>query len=133
MIFSSSLPTFDMHTVWLNFFFRNLYQPQKLLSINNFDAGGLGVIGGHKGGLLVEPESAMKDEPSHVDDKSSGISYTKDVDTSTVFPALAFLGTALVVLFMLNQYYKGRSKPKRKRPRMKKFHGLMYGTKVPSV
>lgn len=75
----------------------------------------------------------MKDELSHVDEKSSGISYTQDVDTSTVFPALAFLGTALVVLFMLNQYYKGRSKPKRKRPRMKKFHSLVYGTKVPSV
>lgn len=113
---------------------RTLYQPQKLLSINSFDAVNLDVMAGPKANLIVESNSAIKDLPSRVvDDKSPGHSYTEDVDTSTVFPALAFLGTALVILFMLNQYYKGRSKPKRKRPRMKKFHNLMYGYKVPSV
>lgn len=111
----------------------NLYQPQKLLSVNNFDAGSLGSFGGHKENLLVEPESAIKDLSGHVHEQSEGLSYTHDVDTSTVFPALAFLGTAFVVLFMLNQYYKSRSKPKRKRPRMKKFNSLMYGSRIPSV
>ncbi|XP_045191862.2 membrane-bound transcription factor site-1 protease-like [Mercenaria mercenaria] len=111
----------------------NLYQPQKLLSINNFDAVNLNVMGGPKENFMSESESAIKDLPNQVEQKSPGQSYTQDVDTSAVFPALAFLGTALVVLFLLNQYYKGRSKPKRKRPRTKKFHNLMYGYKVPSV
>jgi hypothetical protein len=103
------------------------------LSINNFDAVNLAAMGGQKANLLPESDNEAVDVPQPVHDESHGHSYTRDVDSFTVFPALAFLATALVVLFLLNQYYKGRSKPKRKRPRMKKFHNLMYGYKVPSV
>lgn len=113
----------------------NLYQPQKLLSINNFEAAHLAIPGLPKDEEpIVEPESSIRDLPgSLVEQKIYGPLYSHSMDTSTVFPALAFLGTALVVLFLLNHWYKGRTKPRRKRPRLKKLQHLIYGTKVPSV
>lgn len=112
----------------------NLYQPQKLLSINNLDARLFDGLAEQKGNLLVEPETEVKETGHHiVEDNSVELSYTKDMDVFTVFPVLAFLGTAFVVLFLLNQYYKGRAKPKRKRPRVKKFYNIVYGSKMPSV
>ncbi|KAL4234848.1 Membrane-bound transcription factor site-1 protease [Mactra antiquata] len=111
----------------------NLYQPQKLLSINNFDTNNFGVLMPHED-ILDREDSGIKQSPSEIEEeKSVKESFSTDINTTTVFPVLAFLGTALVVLFMLNMYYKGKSKPKRKRPRMKKFQGLMYGYKGPSV
>ena len=118
-----------------NFACSNLYQPQKLLSIHGLEAPHLSLGTGHRDDHLDEVESAIREAPGRAQDtgQPGARSLAQDVDGSTVFPALAFLGTALVVLFLLNQYYKGKSKPRRKRPRInKKFH-TMYGYKVPSV
>lgn len=116
----------------------NLYQPQKLLSINGFESPHLNIEAGFQPpDLLENGENLVVDKlETNLDTLSQGAgSLTQDMDKSTVFPALAFLGTALVVLFLLNQYYRGRSKPRRKRPRVKKFtgSGMMYGHRVPSV
>jgi len=55
-----------------------------------------------------------------------------ELDSWSVFPVLAFLGTALVLLFMVNQYYKTRSKPRRKKQRGttgtgKRYSHMVYG------
>ncbi|KAL3859602.1 hypothetical protein ACJMK2_009816 [Sinanodonta woodiana] len=111
----------------------NLYQPQKLLSINGFDV----PIGGNNqrdmNKHLPVPdikEQAEFDLDSPLKEESH---FAQEVDNLTVFPVLAFVGLTLVVLFCINQYYRGKSKPKRRRPRLKKFHHIIYGTKVPSV
>lgn len=120
--------------VMLDFWYlicRNLYQPQKLLSVNSLDIGHLPV---HSVQRDMEPEVEIH-EPHSPDQILPDNGFSHDMDKHAVFPIIAFLGMALVVLFMLNQYYKGRSKPKHKRPRnMKKFPtSMMYGYKVPSV
>jgi len=120
---------------WLDLFFvscRNLYQPQKLLSVNTLDIEHLHV---HTLQRDLEPDLDLQEFPPAKDQPVRETSSTHDMDTHAVFPIIAFLGTALVILFMLNQYYKVRSKPKRKRPRnLKKFTSSMfYGYKVPSV
>ena len=110
------------------------FQPQKLLSINGFEAAHLLAGGGHKDSSQDHIRDSIKDQPGFVPEPHySGPNLPQEVDSSTVFPVLAFLGMALVVLFMVNQYYRGKSKPKRKRPRMKKLHNLVYGYKGPSV
>lgn len=70
--------------------------------------------------------------PQGVDLQMKRANEIQDVDTNNVFPVVAFVATGLVLLFLLNQYYKSRSKPKKRRPRLKKFHQLFTG-KVPSV
>lgn len=110
---------------------RNLYQPQKLLSVNSLDIGHLPV---HSVQRDLEPDNDLQDHEVREQILPDN-HFSHDMDRHAVFPIIAFLGMALVVLFMLNQYYKGRSKPKHKRPRnMKKFPTtMMYGYKVPSV
>ena len=114
--------------------FRNVYQPQKLLSINGLEAPHLIPHADVNDHLFEEPESAIKDNPGILkEENESGLGYPQDVDKSAVFPAVAFIGMLLVLLFLLNQYYKGRSKPKRKRSRMKKLQNVIYGFKHPTV
>ena len=49
-----------------------------------------------------------------------------------VFPTIAFLGMALVLVFLLNFFYKSKHKPtRRKKPRLRRT--LFFGTKVPGV
>ena len=114
---------------------RNIYQPQKLLSINGFEPANILAGAGHKDNSHDQMKDSIKDQPGFVPEPHySGPNLPQEVDSSTVFPALAFLGTALVVLFLVNQYYRGKSKPKRKRPRLKKLNNLVYGGfKGPSV
>ena len=113
---------------------RSIYQPQKLLSINGFEAAHLLAGVGHKDNNQDPIKDSIKDQPGFVPEPHyNGPTFPQEVDSSTVFPALAFLGTALVVLFLVNQYYRGKSKPKRKRPRLKKLHHIVYGYKGPSV
>lgn len=113
----------------------NIYQPQKLLSINGFEPANILAGAGHKDNSHDQMKDSIKDQPGFVPEPHySGPNLPQEVDSSTVFPALAFLGTALVVLFLVNQYYRGKSKPKRKRPRLKKLNNLVYGGfKGPSV
>lgn len=104
----------------------NLYQPQKLLSI----------------GLeppvpvMNKPGNALplgiRDSPVINWQSGSGGSVSEGL---TVFPAVAFLGTILVVVFLVCHFYKFKfNKPRRKRPKIKKIHHyLMYGSKVPGV
>lgn len=79
------------------------------------------------------PVPDVPDNPSFIFDPAiRAPTNSQELDTGTVFPALAFLSTALVLLFLFNQYYKGRSKPKRRRPRLRKLHQMLYG-KMPGV
>ncbi|KAL5022745.1 hypothetical protein ScPMuIL_001900 [Solemya velum] len=110
---------------------KNLYQPQKLLSIDIGET----QLGGRHGSDDANniPLPQIQDKSSFIFDPGTITSnHSQELDTGTVFPALAFLSTALVCLFLFNQYYKGRSKPKRRRPRMKKLHQILYG-KGPGV
>ncbi len=49
-----------------------------------------------------------------------------------VFPTIAFLGMALVLVFIVNHVYKAKNKPRRKKPRLRKLQFLNYG-KMPGV
>lgn len=54
-------------------------------------------------------------------------------DTSGFFPAMAFIGMLLVLIFFLNHMYKCRTKPKRKKPpRLRRIQQSVY-TRVPGV
>ena len=113
------------------FSFRNLYQQQKLLSVAVDEA----VIVGNErktldiGAQEIKEPIGLPNEP-HYSDRHS---VHNSMDGAGVYPVLAFVGTGLVLLFLLNQYYKGRAKPKKKRPRLKKLHHLVYGNKMPGV
>ncbi|XP_052230878.1 membrane-bound transcription factor site-1 protease-like [Dreissena polymorpha] len=101
----------------------NLYQPQKLLSVNTFDVYHVPLPIGK--GDLPDIEAEVKHVP---EDTDTGLPHK--TERASVFPALAFLGAALVLLFMLNQLYKKRTKPKRKRPRLKNYSRLVQGPSV---
>ncbi|XP_050396545.1 membrane-bound transcription factor site-1 protease [Patella vulgata] len=103
----------------------NLYQPQKLMSVG-----------------IEAPLPMMKKERDELIDIKPGLLPEQPLngpivlqESSNVYPILAFIGTGLVVLFLLNQYYQSRSRPKRKRtkPRSRKFQQLIYGAKLPGV
>lgn len=112
----------------------NLYQQQKLLSTGLDIPIPIG-IDRHDSELMPNVPGIVKETgvfPQGVDLQMKRANEIQDVDTNNVFPVVAFVATGLVLLFLLNQYYKSRSKPKKRRPRLKKFHQLFTG-KVPSV
>ncbi|RUS72713.1 hypothetical protein EGW08_019524 [Elysia chlorotica] len=108
-----------------------LYQPQKLLSIDlEGPAGGgapisfnrapdLSDLSQHRSGVGGLPEADGGD--SHLFSGADG-SQLQLVQDRSWFPALAFLGTGLVVLFLLNQYYHSRSRPRRRRAGRQSHH-----------
>jgi len=107
----------------------NLYKQQKLLSIG-----------------LEQPIPWMPQIP---DSKMAGIQesfggedsnpvqsgYLDTPETPGVFPIMAFMGMVLVLVFFVNQLYKSKSKPRRKRPRLKRMqiHQPPQGIKMPGV
>lgn len=118
----------------LNFYyviiFRNLYQQQKLLSVVLDEAI---IIGNERktldiGAQEIKEPVGLPHEPHFHKEKQT----LHSVDHFGMYPVIAFVGTGLVLLFLLNQYYKGKAKPKKKRPRVKRHH-LVYGTKTPGV
>ncbi|XP_076111687.1 membrane-bound transcription factor site-1 protease-like [Mytilus galloprovincialis] len=108
----------------------NLFQQQKLLSVGLDEA----VIIGNERKTLdigvkeIKEPIGLPHEP-HLKDRHS----VHSVDTAGVYPVLAFVGTGLVLLFLLNQYYKGKAKTKKKRSRFKRSNYSVYGTKTPGV
>ena len=54
-------------------------------------------------------------------------------DHTPVFPTIAFLGMALVLVFIINHLYKSKAKPRRKKPRLRKMQNVVYGIRVPGV
>ncbi|GFN95273.1 membrane-bound transcription factor site-1 protease-like [Plakobranchus ocellatus] len=107
-----------------------LYQPQKLLSIDLQGPGAAGApipynqraadLGNMLGGAdLSQHRNGIGGVDT--DRGDSRIFPGEDggqlqlVQDRSWFPALAFLGTGLVVLFLLNQYYRARSRPRRRR------------------
>lgn len=109
----------------------NLYQPQKLMSI---DLEAMLPLNKHDDNPLNPHISGIKDRPGYpADAQISGPQLVQD--HSNFFPVLAFLGTGLVILFLLNQYYRSKSRPKRKRPKMRKsLHNTSHsGPKMPGV
>lgn len=111
-------------------FCRNLFQQQKLLSVGLDESLPLGRQSVED---LIESMETKEKIDHGAEPHIQGGGVMQDIDSNSVFPVLAFIGTGLVLLFLLNQYYRGRSKPRRKRPRLKKIHTLLYGTKGPSV
>lgn len=111
--------------------FRNLFQQQKLLSVRLEESLPLGRQSVED--LIESLETKEKLGYGGAEPHVQGAGPIQDIDSNSVFPVLAFIATGLVLLFLLNQYYRGRSKSRRKRPRLKKFHTMLYGTKGPSV
>ena len=54
-------------------------------------------------------------------------------ESTPVFPTIAFLGMALVLVFIFNYIYKNKTKPRRKGPRLRKMTRIAIGGKYPSV
>ncbi|XP_056009187.1 membrane-bound transcription factor site-1 protease-like isoform X2 [Ostrea edulis] len=108
----------------------NLFQQQKLLSVGLDESLPLDRQSVED---LIESMETKEKIDHGAEPHIQGGGVMQDIDSNSVFPVLAFIGTGLVLLFLLNQYYRGRSKPRRKRPRLKKIHTLLYGTKGPSV
>ncbi|XP_069113191.1 membrane-bound transcription factor site-1 protease-like [Argopecten irradians] len=109
----------------------NLYQQQKLLSTGLDIPVPPGID--RRDGDLMPNIGIVKDSGGfQADPLMKPANQLQDVDSNSVFPVVAFVATGLVILFLLNQYYKSRSKPKKRRPRLKKFHQIFTG-KVPSV
>ena len=106
-------------------FHRNVFKPYKLLSI---DPDGPLPHVDHVDLPVVEVKDIVGPDGL---DQISGPTFVQD--RSSVFPVLAFLGTGLVVLFLFNQYYRTRSRPRRKRPRARKLLQLNAGRQVPGV
>lgn len=111
--------------------FRNLFQQQKLLSVRLEESLPLGRQ--FVEDLIESLETKEKLGYGGAEPHVQGAGPIQDIDSNSVFPVLAFIATGLVLLFLLNQYYRGRSKPRRKKPRLKKYHTMLYGTKGPSV
>ena len=97
------------------FHFRNLYKQQKLLSIGldspiqwlpQLPEGNIGGIQESFGGedSNSNPQTGYLDAP----------------ETPGVFPIMAFMGMVLVLVFIVNHMYNRKSKPRRKRPRLKR-------------
>jgi membrane-bound transcription factor site-1 protease len=61
---------------------------------------------------------------------SQGINFQ---DHLTMFPILAFVAMVLVLGFFLSQLNKGKSKPKRRRPRLRKIQRITYTSNMPGV
>ncbi|CAG5132157.1 unnamed protein product, partial [Candidula unifasciata] len=108
----------------------NLYQPQniKLLSI---DLNAPAVPANHPD---VDLGPAAGGDSPGIGLQSHLSSQMLTQDRFTWFPVLAVLGTSLVALFLFNQYYRYKSRPKiRRRPKARKFTQTMYGGKTPRV
>ena len=109
-----------------------LYQPQKLLSIDLEDPGAGGApipfnqrapdqaeLSQHRSGVGGLPEADGGDSRLFPGGDGGQLQLVQD---RSWFPALAFLGTGLVVLFLLNQYYHARSRPRRRRAGRQSHH-----------
>ena len=76
----------------------------------------------------------IRDEPSSEEWDAIPNTNSRLYGNSPVFPTIAFLGMALVLVFLVNILYKSKHKPRRRRPRTtKRFHNVTLGVKVPSV
>lgn len=120
--------------IWFSPLSSNLYQPQKLMSIDLDPPAMLPV--NKRDNPLNLPINGIQDKPGFPDTQlSTGGSIVSD--HPTFLSMLAFLSTGLVVLFLINQYYRRRSRPKRKRPRQgakpRRAQQIAYGIKMPGV
>ena len=80
----------------------------------------------HVGDILHDSHDSMQINPLASDNGS-----LVDIDLGNVFPFLAFFGMAGVLIFLLNHFYRGKSKHRRKKPRIRRF--VNYGVKTPGV
>lgn len=104
----------------------DIYQPQRLLSIDIESP--LNSANHPDVGFAAARDPALLDLQPHLSGPVLG------QDRFTWFPVLAFLGTSLVALFLFNQYYKTKSRPKRKqRTRPRKLTQTPYSGKMPGV
>lgn len=133
------------------YIFRHLYKHVKLLSIGDemplpampeenlgggdagigggdplgFGGGGAGPGGGAPGAVPGDPDA--NNDWDVISSTNSRLS-----DHTPVFPTIAFLGMAFVLVFLLNIVYKNKNKPRRKKPRLRKI-APTFGVKMPGV
>ncbi|KAH9487758.1 Membrane-bound transcription factor site-1 protease [Bulinus truncatus] len=101
----------------------DIYQPQRLLSIDMDAPLNPANRPDLQFPIMRDSEALLIQSPLN----------TPLQDRLTWFPVIAFLATCLVALFLFNQYYRAKSRPKRKRPRPKKMAAIAYVGKVPGV
>ena len=113
----------------------NLFRQQKLLSV------------GLEPPLPILPHGGGEDGsdplPPGIRDTPLGGAGSADMmgvsgrlyDSTPVFPTIAFLGMALVLVFLINHFYKNKHKPRRKKVRLKKLPSVSTygGVKMPGV
>ena len=82
-----------------------------------------------------DPFPGIRDQPGSDQSDWDVIASTNSrlSDHMPVFPTIAFLGMALVLVFLVNHLYKSKSKPRRKKPRLRRYQNVTYGVKVPGV
>ncbi|XP_074645435.1 membrane-bound transcription factor site-1 protease-like [Tubulanus polymorphus] len=108
----------------------NLFKHQKLLSIGLEPP--LPLINNKQENLI--PNSILENPGNPPLDKVPGPIFNLQ-NKLTMFPVLAFLAMCFVLLFFFNQLCKGKTKPRRRKPRLKRIHHVTYHTtgKIPSV
>ena len=105
--------------------FSNLYKQMKLMSIG-------------EGGIALPPLPreellpGIQDSPGKDEWDISPNTNSRLYGNTPVFPTIAFLGMALVLVFLVNILYKNKSKPRRKKTR-RRFTNVTFGVKVPGV
>ena len=112
-----------------------MFKHQKLLSIG-LEAP-LPLVNNKREPFIPEP-FRPGDFPPRWDASRRPSSWFRFADHLTMFPVLAFVGMVLVFGFFLNQLFKRKTRPKRKKPRLKKLQPILVnagnaGVKVPGV
>ncbi|ELT89805.1 hypothetical protein CAPTEDRAFT_228241 [Capitella teleta] len=114
----------------------NLFRQQKLLSIGLEPA--LPIMP-HADGEEPDPNDLQPPGIRDLTRGGSGANWElmgssgRLYDSTPVFPTIAFLGMALVLVFIINHIYKGKHRPRRKRGRLKKMPTIFSGVKMPGV
>ena len=103
-------------------FSSNLYKHQKLLSIG---------LEPPLPALNKPLAPGIQEQPGFNWETMPGGLPAQARDATPIFPVIAFIGTMLVLLFLINHMYKAQTKPRRKKPRLKKLYNT--GGRVPGV
>lgn len=109
----------------------NLYKQVKLLSLGLDSL--LPLMAQQQGDEM----EGIRDTPGERSSEWEAVPVSKRkthlYESAPVFPTVAFLGMALVLVFLVNHLYKSKNKPRRKKQRTRKLPPTIFGFKVPGV
>lgn len=113
-----------MFHVSLSFAFRNLYKSQKLLTV------------GIESQLPLWPLPGLKD--SRTEENSNDIlTYRSEMPENesnlTYYPAIMLLLLLSVVVYTACRFHKSRSRPRKRKSRLKKMLSVINSSRVPAV